>query len=194
MGRPKKNRQRRQARKVARRTGPRSVNITQRLWLTYNTVYTSTTGVALANGFTFTTATVYASYGNFANQVTNLYNEYRVESIQLRIVPVPGVSAAGLYPTGLYLAGFEGPTAPAANIAIIQRLPNHQLRPLFDKVITYKWRRTNDPENRTFTTTAAAAPILGGIVGYIGAGAPTLGTAYMTVEASFMITAKSRLV
>jgi hypothetical protein len=190
--RKNKKRSKRDATKVRSFNSVSSKNLTVAMVLTYNTVYASTTAVVLAQAFTFTTATLFTGYANFAVQVTNLYNEYRCERIRLRIVPVPGLSSAGLYPTGVYSASFEGPTTPTADITTIQRFPNHSLKPLFDKIITLQWTRTNDMEDRAFSATTAASPILGGIVGYIGAAAPTLGTSFMTIEASYLITCQGR--
>jgi hypothetical protein len=93
----------------------------------------------------------------------------------------------------LYLSGFEGPNTPAQTIATISRLPNHRLVPLFDKVIVYNWNMKPDPEDRTFVSTGGAAAIVGGIIGYIGAAAPTSSVTYMTIEARYTIEMRGRL-
>jgi hypothetical protein len=161
---------------------------------TFNTVYAAVLGNAVAQAISFTTATVQTGYGGWAAQVSTLYNEYRVRSIQLRIVPVPSVANAGLYVSGLYLTTFEGPQVPAQTIASISKLATHTLRPLYDKVFTVKWHMKDDPEDKTFVSTAVAAPIVGGIIGYVGAAAPTANVTYMTIEARYLVESRGRLI
>lgn len=158
------------------------------------TTYNSVTAVALAQTITFTNATVFTAYSNFAAQITNIWNEYRVESIQLKITPIPGISAAGLYPTGLHVVTMQTQVPPAPTIATLSKLPGYRILPLFDKTYTVTWHRTNDPEDKTFYDTAGAPSIIGCVLCYIGASAPTLGTPYMVIQSTYMVCVRGRKV
>jgi len=162
--------------------------------LSYNTVYSAVVGTPVSQALVFTTATIQTAYSNWAAQIQNLYNEYRVLQIRIKIVPVPNVSAAGLFSTGLYATAFEGPTTPAQTIAAIQRIPTHRLVPLNDRTVTLKWFMKSDPEDRTFVSTANPEAVVGGIIGFVGAAAPTLNVTYMTVEASYLVEARGRII
>jgi len=155
------------------------------------TVYSASSGTALAQTLAITTATVFSTYSAFAAYVGN-FSQYRVDSITIRVNPVPGVSAAGLFPTGLHLVPFSGTSVPAQTVSNLARFPQHRVFALFDKGYVVKWRRTKDKTD--FYPTSSAAPIYGGIAGYIGAAAPTSSCAYMTIEVEYGLTVRGRVV
>lgn len=157
-----------------------------------STTYSSVTGVALAQGVTTTTATVFTAYGSFATQIAAQFAEYRVESIRVTITPVPNTAYAGLYTSGLFITPFWG-AAPTASIAVITKLPKHKVLQLNPRSYKIHWHRQNTPEDKTLYPTTGAVPVLGGIVSYIGASAPTLGTAYLLYEVKYRLYCRSRV-
>lgn len=54
------------------------------------------------------------------------------------------------------------------------------------------WRRTGDPEDKTFVDTTNALPVVGGIIGYIGAAAPTASVPYLTVITTMVVRVRGR--
>lgn len=158
------------------------------------TTYSAISGTAVANGFTFTTATPFTSWSNFTVVVTNLWMEYRVVRITLSLNFTYNTAVSGLYIPTVYLAQFRGDTAPAATIAGLTALPWVKLRPAGGKT-TITWNAPkDDPEAWLFRQTTVAAPVTGGIVGYLGAAAPTSNVSYMVIKATYQFDVRSRKV
>jgi len=158
------------------------------------TTYSAIAGTAVANGFTFTTATPFTSWANFGIVVTNLWTEYRVVRITLNITFTYNTAVSGLYAPSIYLAQFRGDTAPAATIAGLTAIPWVKVRPTVNNTSITWTAPKDDPEPWIFRQTSAAAPVTGGIVGYIGAAAPTSNVSYMVIKASYVIEVRSRKV
>ncbi len=188
----RRNRKSKQRRAQVARAPRDNYARTELIGLKWSTTYSCVAGVALAQQITITNASVYTAYGNFTNQITNLWNEYRTEMVELTVVPVPGVSTAGLYLTGLFWATFEAQVAPTPSITNIIRLPRSSTVPLFDSMYTKTWRMLPDPEDRTFVDTGAAPPVVGGVVAYVGSAAPTASVAYMVIIVKATIRVRGR--
>jgi len=112
--------------------------------------------------------------------------------VKIVIVPTPGLSGAGFYTTGIHTVSLQSPVLPTPTIATLSKLPGYRMLPLFERKMSVRWHRTSDPEDKTMTDTTVAAPIIGGILMYIGAAAPTLSVPYMTLIHTAMVTCRGR--
>ncbi len=160
--------------------------------VTWATTYSCVAGVALAQQVTITTATAFGTYASFNAQITIPYLEYRIERIALRIIPVPNISTAGLYIPAIYGAPFYGQAAPTPSISNISKIPRCLIQALYDRELRLHWNRTNDPEDKTYTDTTAACPVVGGVILYIGAAAPTASIPYLTIITTAVVSVRGR--
>lgn len=175
---------------------PRMVLLDQNTVLTMDlltyTVYSAPAGAALAQTVNINTSLITTAYTNFAAQVSNLFNEYRCETITVTVTGVPNVAHAGIFTPGGYFAPFWGNNPPALTISGITTLPKHRVLALDGKPRKLVCHRQNTPEDMTYTNTALALPIHFGVVGYVGFAAPTATAVYMLVQTKYRISVRSR--
>jgi hypothetical protein len=158
----------------------------------WTTTYQAIAGTALAQGINVNTSSIFTSEPNFAIGVTNLWNEYRCEAINLKVTFTFNVAQAGLYIPSIYLAQFRGDTAPAQTLAGLTALPwVRVMQP--NRSVIIKWSRPkDDPEAAQFRQTNAALPILGGIVGYMGASPPISTVVYAVISVKAKLALRGR--
>lgn len=163
-----------------------------KLSVTWNGTYTAVSGIALANGITLTTASVFTSFPSFTSLITNLWNEYRVEKLVMdcRFTKTPEFS--GLFIPVVYAAQFRGNAPPAASIAGITALPwNKQAMTTNRFRIVWNMPR-DDPEAMFYFQSTVAADVSGGIVFYVAAAAPTASVTYMVIRFTAGISVRGR--
>jgi hypothetical protein len=160
-------------------------------WLT---TYQSVSAVALSQGFNVNTSQVSTSFPNFALVVSNLWSEYRCTKLNIKILWTFNTAASGLYIPAIYLAQYRGDTPPAQTLAGLQAVPWVKTVAPPGKT-TISWSASaDDPEAWIFRQTTGALPVTGGVVGYVGAAAPTSTVAYMVLQVSAKLEVRGRKV
>jgi hypothetical protein len=160
----------------------------------WTTTYQAIAGSALAQSLYVNTSQVSTSFANFAVLVSNLWSEYRCTKLAIEIDYTFNVAQCNLYIPTVYTAQFRGSIAPAQTLAGLQAIPWVTLNSP-PKVTRVTWVASkDDPENWLFRDTTGALPITGGIVGYIGAAAPTTTVAYAVMKVTAYVEVRGRKV
>jgi len=132
------------------------------LTVTWTSVQIVGTGSAVAVSGSFDTKSPIASYPNWAVQVQNLWNEYRVCSLKFTVKPVANLAIADLYFSPAYLAQYAG-TTPSTTATAISQVPWHKLKVMTDRPFSISWKPRDDPDQFQFLSTTTGI-VWGGIV------------------------------
>jgi hypothetical protein len=166
----------------------------ERLSVKWFTTYQAVGGTAVAQGLNVNTSLVSTSFPNFAVLISNLWSEYRCTSLTIDFKYTFNTAQSGLYIPSVYTAQFRGNLPPAQTLAGLTAVPwvvTHS--PPSKHRMTWK-ASTDDPENWIFQQTSGALPVTGGIVGYIGAAAPTTTVAYLVAKVTAVVEVRGRKV
>jgi hypothetical protein len=171
-----------------------SDNLVDHKIFTWITQWDVTPLATISDGHVITPANLSIDYAGFFAQVTNLWNEYRVDWIKIILKPVPGLATNGLVIRPItYIGNFEGSTAPALSGPVLIGLPSVKTQNQ-DKMAQRIWRSKMDPEDQTFTNGGSTAGATGGIVWYtVGVSAAGVSITYMMEIITMGVTLKSRI-
>lgn len=162
--------------------------------ITWYTTYAAVAGTAVSQGINVNTSLVSTSYANFAILISNLWSEYRCTRITLKFTWTFNTANSGLYIPTCYMAQFRGDTAPAITLAGLTSIPWTRISsPPQGTTITWVASK-DDPEAWIFRQTAAALPITGGVVSFIGAAAPTSNVSYCVIKVKACLDVRGRKV